>query len=106
MSTKGTKKTASKKTTKKPAAKKVKAVERPKPIPAEIWACTVEGWVRYRSTRYEKGDTILVQPDKMNEKDLATLRKYFKPMPTESVKGVSEPIELLDEGENHGSSSN
>ena len=101
MSAKGTKKT----TAKKPAAKKVKAPKRPKPIPAEIWACTVEGWVRYRSTRYEKGDTILVQPNKMNEKDLATLRKYFKPMPTESVKGVSEPIELLDEGENHGSDS-
>ncbi len=106
MATKGTKKTTTKKAAKKPTTKKSEAKARPKPPPAQIWECTVEGWVRYRGTRYEKGDTILAQPWKMTEKDLSTLQKSFKPIPTEVISGVSEPIELLDEGENHGSSSN
>jgi len=101
MPAKGTKKTTKRATkAKKPSAKKTK--ERPAPVPAEIWACTVEGWVRYRGTRYEKGDTILVQPNKMSEKDRNTLKKYFEPRPTESITGISEPIELLDEGDDHG----
>ncbi len=96
MATKGTKKVTAKSSTKKPAAKKSKAKVRPKPPPAQIWQCTVDGWVRYRGTRHEAGDTILVQPEKMSEKDLATLQKYFKPIPTEVVSGISEPVELLD----------
>ncbi len=98
MATKGTKKATAKSSTKKPAAKKSKAKVRPKPPPAQIWQCK-KGIVRYHGTKYEKGETILVQPEKMSEKDLATLQKYFKPIPTEAISGVSEPIELLDEGE-------
>ncbi len=100
MPAKGAKKPAGK----KPVTKKTKPGKSPKP--PEIWACIVKGWVRYRGTRYEEGDTILVQPGKMNESDLNTLRKYFEPRPTGVMSGVSEPIQLLDEGENHGSDSN
>ena len=71
------------------------------PHPPEIWVCIVAGWVRYRGTRYEQGDTIVVQPGKMADADLNILRKYFEPGPTNVVTGVSEPIELLDQGENH-----
>ncbi len=103
MPAKGTKKNAPTKPVKSTAKK---TTPRKNPNPPEIWACIVKGWVRYRGTRYEKGDTILVQPGKMTEADLNTLQKYFEPKPTGVMAGVSEPIELLDEGENHGSDSN
>ena len=96
MATKKIKGSTAKSPTKKPAVKKSKAKARAKPPPAQIWQCIVDGWVRYRGTRHELGDTILVQPEKMSEKDLATLQKYFKPIPTEVVSGISEPVELLD----------
>jgi len=89
-----------KKTTKKP---KPKAPVRKAP---EVWICIVDGWVRYHGKRYAKGDTILVDTDKMSYKDLDTLRKYFELKPTEIMSGISEPVELLDEGDNHGSHSN
>ncbi len=91
--------------TKKPAAKtpakaKSKKVAKPQPT-REIWRCIVDGWVRYRGVRYEKGETMIVHPNRMTEADMEGLRKYFEPVPTEVMTGVSEPAELLDEGENH-----
>ena len=97
------------KATKKRVRKKVtvSSVRRHRdPYPPEIWVCIVAGWVRYRGTRYEQGDTIVVQPGKMADTDLNILRKYFEPRPTNRMTGVSEPIQLLDQGENHGSHSN
>ena len=96
---KSTKGTAKKRTTKKSVVKAVK------PATPQIWRCIVDGWVRYRGRRYEKGETILVQSDRMTEADMDTLRKYFEPVPTEVMSGVSEPIQPLDEGDNHVRSS-
>jgi len=104
MATKKTTKGKGRGTAKKPAAKK-SAVKAVKPATPQIWRCTVDGWVRYQGRRYEKGETILVHEDRMTEADMDTLRKYFEPVPTEVMSGVSEPIQPLDEGDNHVRSS-
>jgi hypothetical protein len=72
----------------------------------EVYICTVDGWVRYRGKRYVKDETIMVHPDKMSPTDLETLHKYFDPKPMEIMNDVSEPVELLDEGNDHVSNSN
>ena len=90
----------------KKAAKKSKPKAKPK-APArqapEVYICTV-GWVKYHGRRYEKGETILIQVDRMSDGDMVILEKYFELKPTEIMAGVSEPAELL-EGESHGSNS-
>ncbi len=87
--------------TRKPAAKKSKPKAKQK-APArrapEVYICIVD-WVKYHGRRYEKGETILVNLDRIPEGDLAILEKYFKLKPTEVMSGVSEPVEQLDEGD-------
>jgi len=98
-----TKKPAAKKSAKaKPAKPKFKAKVRKAP---EVYVCIVDGWVKYHGRQYEKGETILIHLDRMTDSDLATLEKYFELKPTEVMAGVSEPVEQLDEGVNHGSNS-
>ena len=104
MATKQTKKPAAKpKAKSKPKAKPKASVNR---IP-EVWACTIAGggWVRHHGKKYAYGETILVFPDRMPAADLERLRKNFEPKPVEIMTGISEPVELLDEGDNHVSNS-
>ena len=92
---------------KKPASKKTKAKAKDKIKKGpEVYVCTVDGWVRYRGKRYVKNDTIMVHPDKMTPEDLVRLQRHFEPKPTEIMTGTSEPVELLDEGDDHASNSN
>ncbi len=97
------------KQTKKPATKpKAKPKSKPKGKPKapvsrvpEVWAC-IGSATRHHGKIYGKGETILVFPDRMPAADLENLRKYFEPKPVEIMTGISEPVELLDEGEYHG----
>ncbi len=92
-----------KQTTKKKTATRKPAKKAPaKSKTPEVWACTADGWVKRGGKRYVKGDTILVFSERLSEKDLAVLKKYFEFKETEVMTGVSEPIELLDEGDDHG----
>ena len=100
--------------TKKPAAKSAASKAKPKAKPKaivervpEVWVCTISGggWVKRHGRKYTFGETILVFPDRIPAADLERLRKYFEPKPMEIMTVVSEPVELLDEGEYHGSNS-
>lgn len=105
MPAKSTKsKPAAKPATIKKSAPKPKAVA-PKPPAFEIWRCHVD-WVKYHGKKYEKGDILNVARFTLtDEAEMRIIRKYFTPTKTESVKMVSEPIEILKEGESHGNSS-
>ena len=104
MVTKNTKKPASKPKTKAKSKAKPKALVSRVP---EVWVCTIAGggWVKHHGKKYTFGETILVFPNRIPASDLENLRKYFEPKPMEIMTGVSEPVELLDEGESHGSHS-
>ncbi len=91
---------------KKTATKKTKKAQARVNKPPEVWVCTAAGWVSRGGKRYAKGDTIMVFPDRIPEADLEILKKHFEPKQMEVMAAVSEPIELLDEGDDHGSDSN
>ncbi len=92
--------------TRKPTAKKPD----PKPKPAleapskEIWRCKVD-WVKFHGVAYERGETILVMPDRTTDAERSVLGKYFEPTKTGIMTGISEPVEPLDEGEDNASHS-
>ena len=90
---------------KKTAAKKsskVKPKSKPKKDVPEIWKC-IRDWVQYRGKRYQRGDTIMIMPSQMSDRDMEILERYFEKTETESVKVTSEPIEPLEEGADHAS---
>jgi hypothetical protein len=92
---------------KKSTAKKAKPVVKPEVMKGpQVYVCTVDDWVRYRGKRYYKNDPVMVHPDKMTPEDLVRLHKHFDPKPTEIMTVTSEPVELLDEGDDHVSNSN
>lgn len=97
-------KKSTKRSTRKPAAKKPAPEVKPQVPGKEIWRCIVD-WVRYHGAAYERGNTILVMPG-MTDAEKSVLGKYFEPTKTGIMTGVSEPVELLDEGEDHASHSN
>ena len=102
----GNKKTTKKAKPKNTAPKKAKANAKAKKGP-QVYICNkVAGWVRYRGKRYSKGGIVMVHPDKMTPEDLVRLQRNFEPRPIEIMTGTSEPVELLDEGDDHVSNSN
>ena len=96
MPAKSTKPRATKPTTKKTVKPQVAAT---KPSPFEIWRCHVE-WVRHHGKKYNKGDILNVFAAILaDEAEMKVIRKYFTPTKTESVAMVSEPVEILKEGD-------
>lgn len=81
------------------AVTKPKAASKPKPLAFEIWRCHVE-WVKHHGKIYGKGDILNVDLATLqDEAEMKVISKYFTPTKTESVKMVSEPVEILKEGD-------
>lgn len=94
-----TRKSSKPATAKKPYEEKAYKPVKPKPPAFQIWRCHVD-WVKYHGKKYEKGDILNVPRSTLaDEAEMKVIRKYFTPTKTESVAMVSEPVEILKEGD-------